>query len=446
MTAKLSYRTMAGDLCAAGSGLLLLGSAYAHAFHPYRLASSIQDYRLLPGVLVPLLAAVLPVLQVTLALAMLAVPALRRMAAKLAAVLFAVFVVAQSLVLVRGLEISCGCFGDDASKVGWKTIAIAATGAVLAAAASIGRSPNAITRAPQLQRAGFSLVELLVAIAIIAVLIGLILSAVQRSRAAAARVDCQNRAKQLGLALQNHHGVHGALPPGLSVKSDGGKKPYLGWPARLLPYVEQEALWRAVESAYASDPKPNGNAAEFFAHPPHVELMATPVKSFACPADSRMPGPIVKDRLALTFTSYLGVSGIDQKKLGGVLFADSRVRLADITDGTSQTIWLGERPPPQSLRFGWWYRGWGQEKEGSAEMLLGSNEINRAVGGCPSGPSSFREGNLRGDCDSLHFWSLHSGGAFFGFADGSVNFLKYAAADVLPALATRAGGESAQLD
>jgi prepilin-type processing-associated H-X9-DG protein len=102
---------------------------------------------------------------------------------------------------------------------------------------------------------------------------------------------------------------------------------------------------------------------------------------------------------------------------------------------------LGERPPPTLLDLGWWYRGWGQSRDGSAEMLLGVAEKNVSNTGCIPGPYRFVNGNLQIQCDVFHFWSLHSGGANFAFADGSVRFMSYSADNIMPALATRAGGE-----
>jgi prepilin-type processing-associated H-X9-DG protein len=133
----------------------------------------------------------------------------------------------------------------------------------------------------------------------------------------------------------------------------------------------------------------------------------------------------------------------------GVLFIDSRVRIADITDGTSNTIIVGERPPSADFWYGWWYAGYGQQGTGSGDMLLGAREQNASgnpfVFGCSPGPYHFAPGKVDNQCDLFHFWSLHSGGAYFLFADGSVHFLTYDADSVLPALATRAGREAVEL-
>jgi prepilin-type processing-associated H-X9-DG protein len=115
--------------------------------------------------------------------------------------------------------------------------------------------------------------------------------------------------------------------------------------------------------------------------------------------------------------------------------------MADISDGTNTTLAVGERPPSAYLDFGWWYPGWGQGKDGSADMVLGAQERNSTNRACPPGPYQFLQGKVADPCAMFHFWSLHPGGANFLFADGSARFLSYEADTILPALATRAGGE-----
>jgi prepilin-type N-terminal cleavage/methylation domain-containing protein/prepilin-type processing-associated H-X9-DG protein len=284
---------------------------------------------------------------------------------------------------------------------------------------------------------GFTLLELLIVIAIIAILLSLLLAAVQKVREAAARARCQNNLKQIGLALHSYADMAGYLPSGLSVAADKGRYAYLGWQGRLLPYLEQAPLWGDIEQAFATDPNP----LEFYGHPPHLRILGTPVGLFACPSDPRTPGPAQLGGGLFALTSYVGVEGIDQFQKNGCLYLDSAVRIMDIRDGTGTTLLAGERPPAANLRYGWWYRGWGQNKEGSAEMLLGARELNTAVGSCPPGPYPFAAGRFDRLCDMFHYWSPHPGGANFLYADGSVRFLGYSADPILPALTTRAGGE-----
>jgi prepilin-type processing-associated H-X9-DG protein len=127
------------------------------------------------------------------------------------------------------------------------------------------------------------------------------------------------------------------------------------------------------------------------------------------------------------------------------LFRNSVVRLSDVSDGTSHTLAAGERPPSPDSQFGWWYGGGGQAGTGSLDSVLGVRELNVAVqvaAGCGRGPFAFAPGKVDGPCDIFHYWSLHAGGANFLMCDGSVRFLSYDSDSLLPALATRARGDS----
>src|SRR6266481_237385 len=95
-----------------------------------------------------------------------------------------------------------------------------------------------------LSRRALTLVELLVVMAIVAILFGLLLAGVQQVRAAAARIQCGNNLKQLGLALHNYHDTQRSFPPGCSYLNGKSPQPHMSWLARVLPYVEQDALWR----------------------------------------------------------------------------------------------------------------------------------------------------------------------------------------------------------
>jgi prepilin-type N-terminal cleavage/methylation domain-containing protein/prepilin-type processing-associated H-X9-DG protein len=289
------------------------------------------------------------------------------------------------------------------------------------------------------RRAAFTLVELLVVLAIVGVLTALIVPAVQKARAAAGRVKCQNNLRQIVLAAQQYHDAFGSLPPGMRYRDGDDPYQFMSWLTELLPFLEQQALWALTLEAYQQSPSPLVN-------PPHVG-MATVLPAFVCPADARafFVQFAPRDGIDVALTSYLGVEGRDLFSQDGVLFRDSRVRMADVSDGTSQTLLAGERPASADFQFGWWYAGTGQQSTGSGDMVLGVREQNilsYPEAPCPPGPYPFGPGDTSNQCDLFHFWSLHPGGAHFVFVDGSVHFLSYGAAAVLSALASRAGGEA----
>lgn len=308
---------------------------------------------------------------------------------------------------------------------------------------AIGRI-GALTRSARLSRLGertrrpaLSLLEFLVVIAVLAVLIGLLLAGVQRARSAALRTQCQNNLKQIGLALHGYHGTSEHFPPGVSVLADAGAYPFMSWNTRILPLLEQEQLWTNAVQAYALD-------SDFLHNPPHSDLGRV-VKTFACPADPRtLESRQLSPALQVAFTAYLGVEGTNQYLQDGMLYLDSTTRIVDVTDGTSNTLLVGERPPSADGVLGWWYAGEGQSRDGSGDMVLGARELNVSVygRGCGRGPFQFGPGQPDNQCDAFHFWSLHSGGANFLFVDGSVHFIPYSSASQLPFLATRAGGEA----
>jgi prepilin-type N-terminal cleavage/methylation domain-containing protein/prepilin-type processing-associated H-X9-DG protein len=290
-------------------------------------------------------------------------------------------------------------------------------------------------------RRGLTLLELVVVIAIVGILTGLLLSAVQRARDAAARAQCSNNLRQIGLALHSYHDSQQSFPPGVSYGNGTDPYPFMSWCTRLLPYLELQPSWERAQRAYAQE--------KSFLLPAHDEVRSQVVSAFLCPSDGRVhqSQPVAVGNASVAFTSYLGVEGIDQSSRDGLLFLDSHVRLANVTDGTSNTLMVGERPPSADLVLGWWYAGWGQSKDGSGDMVLGVRERNVSTygWGCAPGPYQYGSGRTSNQCDAFHYWSLHFGGSNFLFADGSARLLSYAANPVMPALATRAGGEAAAI-
>jgi prepilin-type N-terminal cleavage/methylation domain-containing protein/prepilin-type processing-associated H-X9-DG protein len=296
-------------------------------------------------------------------------------------------------------------------------------------------------------RRAFTLIELLIVIALIAILIALLIPAVQKVRSAAGRAQCLNNMKQIGLALHNYHDTYNHFPPGLETSDPYW---YLSWMARILPFVEQEPLGKTIDPEYARSKNPwgNFNRPNFGGVPPHIGV-GTEMEMYKCPMDTRslVASPVDLGHGnygTIAFTSYLGVSGTQSGSNDGVLYCSSKVRIADIPDGAGNTLMVGERPPSTDLIYGWWYAGAGYDDVGTGDVILGTREIDYASEfGCPEANLGLQTGVVSNDCDQTHFWSLHTGGANFLFADGSVRFLACEADAILPALATRAGGEVA---
>lgn len=315
---------------------------------------------------------------------------------------------------------------------------------------------------------GVTLVEVLVGLGVVGILVSLLVPAVQDVRRAAARVDCQNRMRQIALGLHAFHDDTGRLPGMVDVFADPSiyTRPGIGqalcWPAKILPYVGETALGDATTAALRQTANP-------FADPPHIGL-GIAVKLYGCPADPRVGVPVTEPggkRVGLI--SYAGVRGSDDKtRWNGFAFVPPKrpfrgmfdtpgVRFSAATDGLSQTLLLGERPPDPAFESGWWY------VPNSRTLLpfqpaLWAAEAGFNPIGCPPNGSYFDEesdwvviahvfgpGRLTNRCDALHFWSPHGGGANFAFADGSVRFLPYSAGRVLRDLATRAGGEIVEM-
>lgn len=273
--------------------------------------------------------------------------------------------------------------------------------------------------------------------AIIALLTGLLLPAVQRVRDAGYRLACANNLRQVGLALHGYHDTVHTLPAGCTTY--GGQR-FLSWSARIVPYLEQPQIWNTTVQAFQKSPY-------FFEVPPHSPL-GMPLPVYVCPSDGRETAFVRPENLTVGLLHYLGITGSDPERRDGVLFDDSAVRLADVTDGLSQTLFVGERHPgpdeDAQTRFGWWYAGVGQHFDGVCDYILSVRELNRSyrTPTCPLGPYHFRPGDAETPCDIFHFWSSHIGGGHFLFGDGSVRFLSYSVDPLMPALATRAGGEA----
>jgi prepilin-type processing-associated H-X9-DG protein len=224
--------------------------------------------------------------------------------------------------------------------------------------------------------------------------------------------------------------------------------------AQIMPYVEQDNLYNEAYDWSSSDSKYPGQFrfwpwGAFWLTPPTPPnpALGVLVKTWTCPADSRtLQASFVSDPFdfKVAFTAYEGVSGTNGSKQDGILYYMSNVRIIDIVngDGTANTLMVGERPPSADLDFGWWFAGGGYDNLGTGDVVLGSRDYAYADSlGCDHRYVAFQQGKVTEPCDQVHFWSLHSGGANFLFGDAHVQFLSYSADRVLPALATKAGGE-----
>jgi prepilin-type N-terminal cleavage/methylation domain-containing protein/prepilin-type processing-associated H-X9-DG protein len=284
---------------------------------------------------------------------------------------------------------------------------------------------------------GFTLVEAIVVLAILGILIALTLPAVQLVRSAAVRTQCAANLRQLALGVHHYAAAHGPLPQGCAYLDHTDPRYYQGqpglsWLTSTLPYVEQDALWQRTWEANVQDP--SGQS------PLHLVVGATPVPSFLCPAEVRQLGG-GPDIGHWGLTSYQGVAGTSIWRQDGMFHKDFTVRFTDVTDGTSSTLMIGERPSGPDGSYGSWYSEWGHTLCPLAATLSAGTYNSWQPDGCGIVAGPLRPGRLDDTCAVTHFWSLHRNGANFAFADGSVRFLPNSASGILPALATRAGGE-----
>ena len=289
-------------------------------------------------------------------------------------------------------------------------------------------------------RRGFTLIELLVVIAIIAILIGLLLPAVQQVRQAAARVACQNNLKQIGLACHNYHDSQKHLPPGyLAQGTYPDPSPGWGWGTFILPYLEQGNLYNQLDLTRSVPASP---------------AIQTIVKTYICPADQTPLAPFPVTSATGVYiasaapSSYAATVGQDANDVAdlsgdGVFYRNSQVRLTDITDGTSQTVMIGDRAWSQTSGI------WAGVIPDAVTRPGPRNPWPNATG--PAQALTLVHNNwinIQTDADGGldDFSSSHMTGVNLVFADGSVHFVRNITADGVErrdfwALGTRAGGE-----
>jgi prepilin-type N-terminal cleavage/methylation domain-containing protein len=302
-----------------------------------------------------------------------------------------------------------------------------------------------------LRKPGFTLVELLVVIAIIGTLIGLLLPAINAARESGRRAQCLNNLKQFGVALQAFHDDNGAFPVGnveppdsyQDINITGG---WWGFQARLLPYLEAKSIYDLCNFSYQPAGNPNqGDCFHWVSNQPPGQNPAVMILSYdKCPDDPLIEeiyveqDPITPGNYACG--SYLGVMGTSPIANDGILLHgkyNSTISLAQVTDGASHTIIMGERGISVTL-YGWPYCGAGEAVPIDDEPYTlwtgnGDNLMSTQLGlsaGVPDGNHDF------------HFWSYHFNLAQFLWADGSAQPLSYDIdLSVFQALSTRAGNE-----
>jgi prepilin-type N-terminal cleavage/methylation domain-containing protein len=281
----------------------------------------------------------------------------------------------------------------------------------------------------RIRRRGFTLIELLVVIAIIAILIGLLLPAVQKVREAAARMQCSNNLKQLALAAHSYHDVAGSFPPWYTQHLRTNVTPsvtyYLPWSIMILPHLEQDNTFKS----YA-----------------YFGTASVPIKTFLCPSNTGSGVYSPGTANANTLTHYLAVTGqrySDWTRGGdtGIMAGypvTQQVKMPAISDGTSNTVLIGERPSMPN--DGW---GWISNRDTDSNLwMVTQSTADRTIYSPCAYPMTFQPGKINVNCDVNHFWSNHTNGGNFAVADGSVRFFQYSAGTtLLPLMATRAGGE-----
>jgi len=312
---------------------------------------------------------------------------------------------------------------------------------------------------PRIKNKAFTLVELLVVIAIIGILIGMLLPAVQSVREAARRIQCANNVKQQSLAMLNYESAHQHFPPGFGI--GGGAM----WSAYILPFIDQQVLYQTIDLAGPWTPSRGAGAGNIACQGVWLPFMRCPSATIAEEEIDDISGIKKVPSCYLACTSGLLAheagdypwAGMDAfggiQASDGIFYAGSDMSMARITDGTSNTVLLGETVPDQFLlgsdrasnlqKVDHWYGGSDEMASMANVNSRRSNEISECMGStaCPIN-SLFLGDETSIDEKELAFGSQHAAGVNMGFGDGHVQFVSDSiSSTVWSSVGTRGGGE-----
>lgn len=287
--------------------------------------------------------------------------------------------------------------------------------------------------APSRRNRGFTLIELLVVIAIIAILIALLLPAVQQAREAARRTQCRNNLKNLGLAMHNYHDTHGVFPFGFDDRETF-------WHAMVLPQIEQTPLYGTLIWQ-------EGGLGNWNAGGPNEAAATSPIAVFQCPSigiAGRRDNESIEQRYVASYRVCAGsdvysddastippgvpagARALEQVDLNGLFWGCSSVKLSQVTDGTSNTVMIGESYVDTFTKDGqqmdYWTMGCPQSG-GWVPGGLGGTEYSEGLGSTGPRLNARLDPTQHGTLMEMAFGSWHIGGAHFGMADGSVRFV-----------------------